>query len=149
MVNADSLTALEQSCFSGNLESFHCIINKEPSKSPLLIHAAAGYLFKITISHTFSRGNVDIVNEIIEKYGEKVTDTDSNGDTPLHYACLYGRSKCVQRLIELGCSTETEVIPSFLAILIYNRILLARNLYIKQCEAVMSKLSNCFLLLSM
>jgi ankyrin repeat protein len=40
-----------------------------------------------------------MVNEIIEKYGEKVNETDSNGDTPLHYACLYGTSRALPKYL--------------------------------------------------
>ena len=53
---------------------------------------------------------MDILNLVIEKFSEDVNFVESStGITAMHIACLYGHSKCVQRLIEFQAKVDEQV----------------------------------------
>ena len=95
---------LRSAAKQGNLSAvIDCISNNRDVD----IHAG-GSTGKTALHYAIANGHYGIVHYLVQQCGANVNQRTAEGATPLHYACRYGQSKCVQLLCRKGCPVPVD-----------------------------------------
>jgi ankyrin repeat protein len=74
---------------------------------PMILFFGSHFLLAADEIHdAVKEGNLNKVIEILENDPGQLNRTDSNGRTPLHYACLFGKNDVAQLLIKKGADID-------------------------------------------